>query len=116
MQKTENAKVLLDGKMFVAVVQKGKDKKYDSYSGFQDDGGAKTELDRLLKKAGMTGAHRLRPGHGLLREGHRPGRRQGRIQGDGDRRPEQGGRAGHHAQGPGGDDAEGRDGQETARC
>ncbi len=53
VQKTENAKVLLDNKMFVAVVQKGKDKKYDSYSGFQDDGGAKTEMNQLLKKNGI---------------------------------------------------------------
>ncbi|MCU0602633.1 MAG: isochorismatase family protein, partial [Desulfobacterales bacterium] len=44
VQKTGNAEVLLDGRMFAAVVKKGKDKKYDSYSGFQDDGGAKTEL------------------------------------------------------------------------
>jgi nicotinamidase/pyrazinamidase len=54
VQKTENAEVLLDGRMFAAVVKKGKDKKYDSYSGFQDDGGAKTELDPLLKRAGIT--------------------------------------------------------------
>jgi nicotinamidase/pyrazinamidase len=53
VQKTENAKLLLDSKMFTAVVKKGRDKKYDSYSGFQDDGGAKTELDQLLKKAGI---------------------------------------------------------------
>jgi nicotinamidase/pyrazinamidase len=53
VQKTENAKVLLDKKMLVAVVQKGKDKKYDSYSGFQDDGGAKTEMNQLLKKSGL---------------------------------------------------------------
>jgi len=50
VQKTENAKVLLDSKMFIAVVQKGKDRKYDSYSGFQDDGGEKTEMNQLLKK------------------------------------------------------------------
>jgi nicotinamidase/pyrazinamidase len=53
VQKTENAKVLLDNKMLVAVVQKGKDRKYDSYSGFQDDGGAKTEMNQLLKKNGI---------------------------------------------------------------
>jgi len=53
VQKTENAEVLLDDKLFAAVVKKGKDKKYDSYSGFQDDGGAKTELEVLLKKAGI---------------------------------------------------------------
>jgi len=54
VQKTENATVLLDSKMFAAIVKKGKDKKYDSYSGFQDDGGARTELNQLLKKAGIT--------------------------------------------------------------
>jgi nicotinamidase/pyrazinamidase len=53
VQKTENATVLLDSKMFAAIVKKGKDKKYDSYSGFQDDGGARTELNQLLKKAGI---------------------------------------------------------------
>ena len=53
MQKTGNAEVLLDGRMFAAFVKKGKDKKYDSYSGFQDDGGSKTELEPLLKKAGI---------------------------------------------------------------
>ena len=53
VQKTENAEVLLDGRMFAAVVKKGKAKKYDSYSGFQDDGGAKTELEALLKKVGI---------------------------------------------------------------
>lgn len=54
VQKTENAKVLLDGKQFAAVVKKGRDKKHDSYSGFQDDGGVTTGLDSLLKKAGIT--------------------------------------------------------------
>lgn len=53
VQKTENAKVLLDNKMFAAIVKKGKDKNYDSYSGFQDDGGARTELNELLKKVGI---------------------------------------------------------------
>jgi nicotinamidase/pyrazinamidase len=53
VQKTENAKLLLDKKLFEAVVQKGKDKRFDSYSGFQDDGGAKTEMNSLLKKAGV---------------------------------------------------------------
>ena len=53
VQNTENAKVLLDNNLFIAVVQKGKDKRYDSYSGFQDDGGAKTEMDQILKKNGI---------------------------------------------------------------
>jgi nicotinamidase/pyrazinamidase len=53
IQETENARVLLDSRMFVAVVQKGKDRKHDSYSGFQDDGGVQTELNALLKKNGL---------------------------------------------------------------
>ena len=53
VQETENAKVLLDHDLFVAIVQKGKDKRYDSYSGFQDDGGAKTEMNGILKENGI---------------------------------------------------------------
>jgi nicotinamidase/pyrazinamidase len=50
VQKTPGAEILLDPKIFKAVVKKGTDPQYDSYSGFQDDGGKKTQLDRLLKK------------------------------------------------------------------
>lgn len=53
IQGTENAKLLLDEGLFVAVVKKGQDKRFDSYSGFQDDGGAKTEMDKILKKNGI---------------------------------------------------------------
>jgi nicotinamidase/pyrazinamidase len=53
VQQTENAKVLLDNKMFTAIVKKGQDRKYDSYSGFQGDGCARTELEALLKEAGI---------------------------------------------------------------
>ena len=53
VQETENAKVMLDNNLFQAIVKKGKDKKYDSYSGFQDDGGAKTEMNDVLKKNGI---------------------------------------------------------------
>lgn len=53
VQGTENARVLVDNNLFLAVVKKGKDKKYDSYSGFQDDGGAKTEMDEILKRNGI---------------------------------------------------------------
>ena len=53
VQETENAEVLLDNDLFIAIVQKGKDKRYDSYSGFQDDGGAKTEMNAILKKNGV---------------------------------------------------------------
>lgn len=54
VQGTENARVLVDNNMFMAIVQKGKDQKYDSYSGFQDDGGAKTEMDQILKRNNVT--------------------------------------------------------------
>jgi nicotinamidase/pyrazinamidase len=53
VQGTENAKLLLDETLFDAVVKKGKDRRYDSYSGFQDDGGARTELDDLLRNRGI---------------------------------------------------------------
>ena len=53
VQETKNAAVLLDNDLFVATVKKGKDKRYDSYSGFQDDGGAKTEMNRILKENGV---------------------------------------------------------------
>jgi nicotinamidase/pyrazinamidase len=50
VQNTPGAEILLDKKLFKAVVKKGMDSQYDSYSGFQDDGGKKTEMDKLLKK------------------------------------------------------------------
>jgi len=53
IQDTENARILIDNNLFKAVVQKGKDKRFDSYSGFQDDGGQKTEMDSILKQNGI---------------------------------------------------------------
>ncbi len=50
VQKTPGAKVLLDEKLFEAIVKKGMNPQYDSYSGFKDDGGKKTDMDTLLKK------------------------------------------------------------------
>lgn len=50
VQGTENARVLVDNNLFRAIVKKGQDSRYDSYSGFQDDGGAKTEMDKVLKR------------------------------------------------------------------
>jgi nicotinamidase/pyrazinamidase len=50
VQNTPGAEILLSKKLFKAVVKKGRDPHYDSYSGFQDDGGKKTNLDKLLKK------------------------------------------------------------------
>lgn len=53
VQGTDGAKVLLDNNIFQAIVKKGQDPKFDSYSGFQDDGGARTEMDTILKAAGI---------------------------------------------------------------
>jgi nicotinamidase/pyrazinamidase len=53
VQGTEGAKILVDNKLFQAIVKKGQNPKFDSYSGFQDDGGAKTEMDNILKAAGI---------------------------------------------------------------
>jgi nicotinamidase/pyrazinamidase len=50
VQKTPGAEILLDKKWYKALVKKGMDPQFDSYSGFQDDGGKKTELDKILKK------------------------------------------------------------------
>jgi nicotinamidase/pyrazinamidase len=50
VQNTPGAEILLDKRMFKAVVRKGMDTRYDSYSGFQDDGGKKTEMDKILKR------------------------------------------------------------------
>jgi nicotinamidase/pyrazinamidase len=50
VQKTPGADILIDKTLFKAIVKKGMNPKYDSYSGFKDDGGKKTEMDTLLKK------------------------------------------------------------------
>jgi nicotinamidase/pyrazinamidase len=50
VQKTPGAEILLEKKLFKTVVKKGMDPQYDSYSGFQDDRGKKTDMDKLLKK------------------------------------------------------------------
>src|SRR4030066_70859 len=52
VQNTPGAEILLDKKLFKATVKKGMDAQYDSYSGFQDDGGQETGMDKILKKAG----------------------------------------------------------------
>ena len=54
VQNTPGAEILLDKESCKAVVRKGMDPNFDSYSGFQDDGGKKTDLDRLLKKDGIS--------------------------------------------------------------
>ena len=53
VQFSDGANLLLDEKLFAGIVQKGANPKYDSYSGFKDDGGAKTILDKTLKSTGI---------------------------------------------------------------
>ncbi|MEJ5359673.1 MAG: isochorismatase family protein [Desulfobacterales bacterium] len=53
VQGTANAEILLDPGLWRAVVKKGMDRRFDSYSGFRDDGGAETGLERLLKQDGI---------------------------------------------------------------
>lgn len=53
VQGTENARVLVDNNLFMALVKKGQDSRFDSYSGFQDDGGARTEMEKVLKRNGI---------------------------------------------------------------
>jgi len=49
VQGTENAKILLHDELLTAIVRKGQNVRFDSYSGFQDDGGMKTDLDMILQ-------------------------------------------------------------------
>ena len=53
VQGTENARILVDNDLFLAIVQKGTDKQYDSYSAFQDDGGHTTEMGSMLRDNGI---------------------------------------------------------------
>jgi nicotinamidase/pyrazinamidase len=53
VQNTEGAEILLDTGFFNAIVKKGQDTHFDSYSGFQDDGGARTEMYAILKNDGI---------------------------------------------------------------
>ena len=54
IRKSQGANLLLDRNIFSAVVQKGKNKRYDSYSGFKDDGGSSTRMESLLRKADIS--------------------------------------------------------------
>ncbi len=53
VQGTKGAEILVNPALITKVVRKGMNPKFDSYSGFMDDGGAKTELDATLKAAGV---------------------------------------------------------------
>ncbi|HTY25990.1 MAG TPA: bifunctional nicotinamidase/pyrazinamidase [Desulfomonilaceae bacterium] len=53
VQESKGANILLDPALVTKVVRKGTSSKFDSYSGFMDDGGVKTDLDKVLKDAGI---------------------------------------------------------------
>lgn len=53
VQETSGADLLIDPDLFEAVIQKGRDSRYDSYSCFQDEGGQETDLNRILKDRGI---------------------------------------------------------------
>jgi nicotinamidase/pyrazinamidase len=50
VQDTAGAALLIDPGLFEAVVRKGMNRSFDSYSGFEDDGGRRTGLDRELER------------------------------------------------------------------
>ena len=53
VQSSEGAKILLDKKLFDAIVHKGTELEFESYSGFHDDGGNQTPLHRILQAGGI---------------------------------------------------------------
>ena len=53
VQASSGAEILVTVDGPSQTVRKGMDPQYDSYSGFADDGGVKTELDNLLQNDGI---------------------------------------------------------------
>jgi nicotinamidase/pyrazinamidase len=53
VQDTSGAEILIAAEGAIKTVRKGMNAKFDSYSGFADDGGSKTELDDFLLKDGI---------------------------------------------------------------
>jgi nicotinamidase/pyrazinamidase len=49
VQGTENARILIDNNLFLAIVRKAQNPDVESYSAFQDERGARTEMDTVLK-------------------------------------------------------------------
>jgi nicotinamidase/pyrazinamidase len=54
VQESENAGILMNTAPFAGVVKKGTDSRFDSYSGFQDQGNTPTGMEELLRAAGIT--------------------------------------------------------------
>jgi nicotinamidase/pyrazinamidase len=53
VQGTENARILIDNNLFLAVVKKAQNPALESYSAFQDEGGIKTEMENILRINGV---------------------------------------------------------------
>lgn len=53
IQGTENARVLIDNNLFLAVIKSVQNSDIESYSFFQDKKGTKTEMDTLLRINGV---------------------------------------------------------------
>lgn len=80
VQNTPGAEILIAAEGSTKTVRKGMDPKYDSYSGFADDGGRKTEMDSLLREDGRyQKPYHLRIGDRLLCQGNRHRCRRCRI-------------------------------------
>ena len=54
VQTAGDSRALVDNNLFFEIVKKGQNPLFDSYSAFQDDGGAKTELHSILQAKGIT--------------------------------------------------------------
>ena len=53
IQGTENARLLIDNNLFLAVIKKAQHRAAESYSGFQDGRGTRTEMDTVLRINGV---------------------------------------------------------------
>lgn len=53
VQGTSGAEIVVSVGVSAKTVRKGTDSRFDSYSGFADDGGHKTDLDRILRNDGI---------------------------------------------------------------
>ncbi len=53
VQGTENARVLIDNNLFLAIIKMSQDPTVENYSAFKDGKGTKTELDTVLRINGI---------------------------------------------------------------
>ena len=53
IQGTENARVLIDNNLFLAIIKNAQNPDFESYSFFQDGKGTKTEMDTILQINGI---------------------------------------------------------------